>query len=171
MTKLAFPGRGALGLVLAAALLAVSASAAWAGGAITVSRSTDVAKPADEVWALIGEFGKLDAWHPAVESITLSGDGGSGLHRLLKLNGGGEIDETLLSYSLPDRSYSYWINASPLPVANYRSTLSVKENGDGATVLWESSFEPVGVPDAEADTIIGGIYEAGFASLAEKLKH
>jgi carbon monoxide dehydrogenase subunit G len=171
MSKLAFPGRGALGPLLAAALLAVSAAASWAGGAITVSRSADIDKPAEEVWALIGEFAKLDTWHPAVESVTLSGDGGSGVHRLLKLNGGGEIDETLLNYSLTDKSYSYVINASPLPVANYNSTLSVTENGNGSTILWVSTFEPVGVPDEEADKIIGGIYEAGFASVAEKLKN
>ena len=160
------------GVMLAAALAASAALTpmAQAGDTLRVSRSVDFKKTPAEVWAVIGEFSKLHTWHPAVESVAMNGDGGTGLHRVLTLVGGGEIDETLTDYSLTDRSYSYVINSSPLPVANYTATIAVKDAAGSARVVWESSFEADGATPSKAKEIIGGIYEAGFENLAKILR-
>jgi hypothetical protein len=52
-------------------------------------------------------------------------------------------------------------------VANYHSTLRVRENpgGRGCTVEWSSDFEPSGVPESEAMKIVRGIFDAGFDNL------
>jgi hypothetical protein len=56
---------------------------------------------------------------------------------------------------------------SPLPVANYKSTISVKPSGKTSKLLWVGSFKSKGAPDAEAVKAITGIYQAGADSLAK----
>ena len=71
-------------------------------------------------------------------------------------------------------SYVYSIESGVLPVANYVSTLSVraaKHDPDMSVVVWSSSFDPTGgIAEKDIRDIIGGVYSAGFSSIAEKLK-
>lgn len=124
-----------------------------------VTRAQAYAAPADKVWGIIGEFGGLGTWHPAVVKQTNEGD-----LRHLEIPGGAVIVERSLGSDT--NSYAYEIVSGPLPVSGYRSVLSVAEAGDGSVVTWSSTFEPTA--DA-ADGAIAGIYEAGLAALAERL--
>jgi len=128
-----------------------------------VSMKLDLPIGADELWEAIGSFGKLSEWHPAVETSDLE-DGGR--RRRLALVGGGEIVEELKVLDPDAHLYSYSILSSPLPVANYVSTLKITPTEDGkCTVQWSSDFEADGVPENDAVNVITGIYEAGFESL------
>lgn len=126
-----------------------------------VTMSTDLQASADDVWGLIGGFNALPDWHPAVEKSELKKEG---QERVLSLAGGGKIVERLEKLSENEREYSYAITDSPLPVANYKATIKVKDGEDGCTVEWSSNFEAVG-PDNEARKAIEGIYQAGFDNL------
>jgi mxaD protein len=141
--------------------------------ALEVSRSALVNHPVEEVWALIGNFDSLDTWHPAVVKLEASGDGGVGSYRTLTLPDGGTLKEKLLENSQEDMSYSYSIESGVLPVANYTSTLSVRPAAHlpgQSIVLWSSRFDPVGIDGNAARNLIGGIYQAGFESIAETMK-
>ena len=74
------------------ASLAVFAASGLGGAsganATDVMKSTTIDHPAEKVWALIGEYGQLDKWHPAVVKLELSGDGGNGVFRTLTLPDG-----------------------------------------------------------------------------------
>ncbi len=61
--------------------------------------------------------------------------------RTLSLKGGGTIVEKLVEWSDTDHKYTYTILESPLPVADYTSTLSVKADDDGGAGIrgWASS--------------------------------
>lgn len=156
------------------ASLAVFAASGLGGaaGASEVLKTTTIDHPAEKVWALIGEYGHLDKWHPAVVKLELSGDGGNGIYRLLTLPDGATLKEKLHSYSLDDMSYSYSIVEGPLPVKNYVSKISVRpgDNPGQSVIEWSSSFDPAGVEEAEAQKIVGGIYTAGFDGINDKLK-
>lgn len=128
-----------------------------------VSTKTKLDKSAAAVWDLIGGFNALPDWHPAVEKSELE-DGGS--TRRLSLAGGGEIVEELTAQG--GKSYSYKIVAGPLPVANYRSTISVTDDGDGCTVEWSSEFDPTGAA-ADAENAIKGVYDAGLENLKKMM--
>jgi hypothetical protein len=81
-------------------------------------------------------------------------------------HGGGEIVEELEQHSDGSRSYSYRILHSPLPVAGYRSELSVRDEGAGhCKVRWSSTFKPSRGSEADAAAAIRGVYQAGFDSL------
>jgi hypothetical protein len=60
----------------------------------------------------------------------------------------------------------YAIVSGPLPVANYRSTISVMPDGKGSALKWSGTYDAKGTSDDQARTTINGIYEAGAKSLA-----
>ena len=127
-----------------------------------VNSSVHVDVPIEKVWETIGKFNGLPAWHPAVEASELA-EGGS--VRKLSLVGGGSIVERLQKQDDDNYLYSYSIVDSPLPVADYVSTLRVVRDGDGCTVEWGSEFKPAGATEADAVKAIQGIYQGGFDNL------
>lgn len=126
-----------------------------------------LAASAEQVWRLIGGYGALSEWHPGVERSVLE-DGGR--VRRLSLHGGGSLLERLHAFSERERSYAYSIEEGPLPVASYRSTLSVRDRGGkrGCEVYWSGEFAPAGVSESEAMAVIRGIYRAGLDTLAKR---
>jgi len=152
----------------AAALVAIAAFGSSAM-ALDVKKSLDVAAAPDVVWKAIGDFCGIGSWHPAVEKCELQQKDGK-TFRLLSLKGGGTILEEQSAWDDGAHSYGYTIVESPLPVANYASTLSVAANGGGSTITWVGKFDAKDAPDEKAMEVIGGIYDAGLAGIAEKAK-
>lgn len=131
-----------------------------------VSASHVYSTEAGKLWAVIGAPDAFASWHPAV-AASPCGDGGR--TRLCRLQDGGEIHEEITRHSDADRSYTYRVTKSPLPIANYVSTIAVEPEDGGARVVWEAEFDAVGAPPDEMERMIRGLYEAGLASLASKL--
>ena len=128
-----------------------------------VTRAVTLNVAASTVWDTIGSFQALADWHPVVE--TCAAESGGEIRRL-GLAGGGEIVERLTAHDDDARSYSYSIVEAPLPVANYSSTLAVRDVGDGTCVVeWTGDFDAAGVGDGEADEVVAGVYQAGLDSL------
>lgn len=129
-----------------------------------VNLSTELPVSPEQIWELIGGFHALGAWHPAIETSELEG---GGRIRRLKLVGGGEIVEKLERFDDQAHTYTYSIVESPLPVANYTSTLRVtpSADGNGAKLEWSGAFDPAGLSENEAVAAVRGVYEAGFENL------
>lgn len=128
-----------------------------------VSRIVRLDAPVDEVWKAIGDFGALADWHPVVSVCEVDMIGGEA-HRMLTTTDGARLLERLLETG--PHHYTYSIVESPLPVDDYRATLSVvEEEGGGCHVYWSSTFEPT---DPSADDVIGGIYDSGFEALRDR---
>ncbi|SMD05564.1 Polyketide cyclase / dehydrase and lipid transport [Fulvimarina manganoxydans] len=153
-------------LPLAAFGFALAATPAFALG---VEKSTEVAASPDTVWQVVGDFCAIGDWHPAVESCE-DGEADGKERRTLTLKGGGTIVEELVSRDDAAHTYTYRIVESPLPVANYESTISVSGEGDTATLSWSGTFDAANATDEEAENAIGGIYDAGIQAIAEKAK-
>ncbi len=130
-----------------------------------VDMSTSLNASAEQVWNVIRGFNAMPSWHPAIARSEETREGGK-TRRKLTLHGGGELVEELEQHSDGTRSYSYTILHSPLPLAGYRSELSVQDDKPGkCTVRWSSTFEPTGGAEADATAIVRGVYEAGFQNL------
>ncbi|MFM9917271.1 MAG: SRPBCC family protein [Rhizobacter sp.] len=159
-------------LKVTVASLLFAAGSCFAAGALSVSREVTVDNSTATVWKLVGNFNALDVWHPAVVKSELNGNGTKvGTRRLLTLGDGATILESLLNYSAPKTTYSYSIIKSPLPVANYKSTITLTPVDEGHTLMkWSSTFDANGVSDEQAATIIGGIYDAGMAKVVANFK-
>ncbi len=132
------------------------------------------------VWAKLKDFGDM-SWLPPVKSVAVEDlpasdgkceendsnafvwvgkEGGAGAacaNRVLTLNDGGSVSETIKRYSDKKMKYSYRISnmstvktikysgedvpIKSLPVTNYSATIMVKDNKKGGSeVTWKSGF-------------------------------
>jgi len=157
----------ALKFTVASALLVVGSS--HAAGTLSVTREVTIDSTPTTVWKLVGNFNALDVWHPAVRKSELTGAGTKvGTRRLLTLAEGKQvIIEQLTAYDAAKTSYSYTIVNSPLPVVNYKGTISLNATSDGKTLLkWTSNFQaPSGADDASATRAVETLYDSGLAKL------
>lgn len=120
---------------------------------------------AEDVWMAISDFNGFGKFIPAIENSTMKGSG-TGAIRTITLGDGGKIIETLIGFNEPERSLSYEINESPLPIEGYVSVMKVKEiSSDKCELFWSSVFEPKDVSDVEAKEIIEGFYSMGIEGL------
>ncbi|MGD9658931.1 MAG: SRPBCC family protein, partial [Methylocystis sp.] len=130
------------------------------------------------VWEINGNVQDL-SWHPGV--ATTEGTGGNAVDakRKLTLKNGGVIDESLTKYDADGKSMSYQIDAvdvKVLPVNNYSSTLSVKDEGGKSVVEWKGAFyrgfmnndPPPELSDEAAVKAVTDVYAAGLAALKAK---
>jgi len=145
---------------------------ACAQGSLSTSKETTLNASASDVWAHIGEFGGLHTWHPAVTGTELTGSGmDKGDIRVLTLGDGAKITEELRGHSNESMSHSYAILESPLPVANYESTIKVESTGDNSCkVMWSSTFDAKDAMDIEAIGAIDGVYIAGLDALVAEFE-
>jgi carbon monoxide dehydrogenase subunit G len=115
---------------------------------------TTIARPADEVWATVADFGGLAAWMPGIESCRLEGD-----DRMLVM-GGMEIVERLYRRDDDARVLMYGIVGGPVPVEHHQGTITVEPDGDGCRVTWAVQVEPDSMTDLFVQT-----YQQGLEAL------
>jgi Polyketide cyclase / dehydrase and lipid transport len=140
--------------------LLISTGAAFAlDSSVTMTSSMSP----DALWKKVGDFCGISSWHPAFPKCVLSADG---KQRTLTIAGnGGTILEGLESFDDAKHAYTYVILSGPLPVANYRSTISVSPDPKGSSVTWVGKYDAKGIPDADAKKTVDGAYEAGLKAL------
>ena len=136
--------------------------------AIDLSESVDVAASPADAWAAIGDWCSISTWHPVIAECEAYDEDGKTMRKLTTGDGGVLIEEQT-AMEEDGMSFSYLIIESPLPIADYASTMAVTENGDGATITWSSSYSANGVSDEEALEIMSAIYRAGLDELKGSL--
>lgn len=135
--------------------------------ALDVKKSVDVAAAPDAAWKAVGDFCGIGGWHPAVAKCEISTKDGATV-RTITLKDGAKLVEKQTENK--GRSYTYVIVDGPLPVSNYKSTISVEPKGSGSAIVWVGAFDAKGAPDDKVIEAIGGIYDSGLTALAAKLK-
>lgn len=140
-----------------------------------VFRSMIIDAEIDRVWAAVRAFDGVALWNPGVLSATLENGSptATGTIRTLDIADGTVFRETLLAHSDVDRSYTYDILESALPVSGYVSTHRfVPITHTGQTLgIWESRFACTEDDAVEMETIVGdAIYIGGMSGLNAFLK-
>jgi len=135
----------------------------------TVHETIAIAAPAAAVWKQVRDFGGLSAWLPSIASseIVVGENNVVGAVRLLTLPDGGQVREELLAHDDATHSLSYSILEAPLPVKDYRSTITVRKAGEGTEVEWNGSFDA----GPEMVEVFTGIYRGGLENLKSMLEH
>lgn len=118
---------------------------------ITIDRS------ADDVWAVIGNFGEL-TWMPGVETCELDGD-----DRILGMLGM-RIVERQFSRDDEERTLAYGIVDGDMKPEVHRATITVMPAGSGSFVTWD-----VETDDAMVE-VMQGAYTGALAALKEQLE-
>lgn len=143
---------------------------------LAVDEKVSINAPADKVWAKVQNFGDLGAFHPAVaKTEILSGTNNkTGAVRLLTLQDGGTVKETLTAYDAKAMTYSYVINESVLPVSHYAAKIMVKPtSATTSEVVWTANFarkDPSDTPakgqdDQSATDTIHAVFQGGLNNL------
>ncbi|GAB3394422.1 SRPBCC family protein [Azotobacter armeniacus] len=130
---------------------------------IEVSVSVSIARPAEQIWSILGGFDLLPCWVESIASSRL--DDGGRLRRLETVDGE-IIVERLLEFSDSELQYSYALLESPFPVSEYVGQMAVRDNGAaGAQATWSSRFRSEGVDEAEIAANFENFYRAGLERL------
>ena len=157
--------------VVALALAALAPGSFAADQPLSVIAKVELSVPPAKAWLAIRDFDGWQSWHPAIGSTDIiEGTGNTrGTVRILRTRDGAKFTEELLGHSDKSRTYQYRITDSPLPVANYVSTIEVVPAKGGSTVVWRSSFMVrQGAADDDVRKVIAGIYTAGLDSLKRR---
>lgn len=161
-------------LALLAALLLPLTAAAHGPSPMKSVETITIKAPAAKVWALVGDFGAMQKWHPAVKDTKIEEKDGA-TFRTLTLQDGGKIYEKLKDKNDAGMQIKYEIVESVLPVSSYSSKITVKDAGNGeTTVEWFGRYYrkyvlnppiPAGEDDESAAKAVNGIYQSGLANL------
>ena len=163
----------AAGLLLALPGMALAAKP----GYLHVKESIEINASQANVWSLVKDWNGLHKWHPAFSNTEIkSGENNKvGSLRTLTMTDGAKFDEELLGFNAKKMLYSYQIlGDSPLPVADYSSSIQVKSGkAKGTSVLvWKGKFKrkvannpPAGQDDAGVKKVIIGAYQAGLQNV------
>jgi mxaD protein len=131
-----------------------------------VLETVEINAPPDEVWAIVGDPGRIGEWVPALADSTLEDD-----YRSCTMQDGAEIVERIVERSDEERYYIYEIASSPLPLKSYRSWLAVQGHGDHSHVVWEAQFQAESA-DQEPDLVAAfeRIYREGLITLRDHIE-
>jgi hypothetical protein len=114
-------------------------------------------RPADDVWAVIGNFGEL-TWMPGVETCELDGD-----DRILGMFGM-RIVERQFSRNDEDRTLTYGIVDGDMKPEVHRATVTVMPAGSGSFVTWDVET------DDNMVEVMQGAYSGALGALKEQLE-
>jgi hypothetical protein len=176
MKFLSLLAAGFAGLIASAPVLADAEE-------LSIFHSITIDAPADEVWAMAGDFGGIQRWAPGTESsrLILHDRNETGAIRQLRRRGDGtQVTEQLLDYDPLNRRMAYTYVDGEVRAADYYSELRVKEVGpDRSVVEWRGRFRrlaywtdtpPPGQDDKSALDFLNGAYRSGLANLKKVLE-
>jgi hypothetical protein len=91
----------------------------------------------DEVWKVVSDAGSISIWFPLTEQ-SLEDDG----MRYCSLQGGGKLEEEILTSDDELRRFQYRITAGDMPVEHHIGTVDVLEHGEGSLVVYSTDVTP-----------------------------
>ena len=133
--------------------------------ALETKVQVDVKAAPAAVWAAIGDFCDLPDWHPIVAKCEIKKDGDK-TSRILWIGEDKEWSFKELLTSSDGSHYKYTATKiGPLPIKNYKSHLSIKPNGSGTHIDWQTTYDANGKPDADVQKIMDDVYQDGMKGI------
>lgn len=121
---------------------------------------TRIERPAEDVWALVGDPARLHEWFPGIVMCEVDGN-----QRTIQLAAGMRMPETILVHDHTLRRFQYEITS---PIFRYhRGTIDVCDLGDGTCVVVYATDAD---PRTMALTIAGGTARA-LDELKRQMEH
>lgn len=136
---------------------------------LTSRREEEFAVPADELWAVVGNFGALGEWWPTgmLERVEISGEG-VGMVRSIHTRVGAVLHEKLESIDHVERALALSIVGDlPAGMQDYQATGGVTEiDAEHCLLAWEGHYKIRKASDeAGARGFIEGAYGTMFSGL------
>jgi carbon monoxide dehydrogenase subunit G len=133
-----------------------------AGSRVKIEHDVAIARPPEQVWAILGDLAAVSRWVPGVASARVEGT-----RRVCTLEDGAEIHEEIAGFSDEERSYAYVQHVHPLGFERSEGTLTVLANGSGSVVSWTAEVE---LADPSHESQILPMLDEGYAAALARLK-
>lgn len=134
-----------------------------------VKVTMNLSVPADEAWKKLREFAGIIKWHPDLASLQLTGSGVGAVRTLTNKEGARQV-ERLESLNDEDRTLSYTVIQTTLPMEGCVAQLAVRDQGFGKSeVEWTSTFGAKGAAESEVTALLEKSYRRALARLARLL--
>lgn len=103
-----------------------------------IAKEVNVARSADETWALVGDVGGVAAWVPGVTACSVDGD-----LRVVTTTTGTTFTERILNHDDAAMRYEYTLEQAPFPVASHLGSIHVAAVDVGSsTISYVVDIEP-----------------------------
>ncbi|MDJ0712514.1 MAG: SRPBCC family protein [Woeseiaceae bacterium] len=126
------------------------------------SRSAEVSATADQVWAYLSDTGNVASLFDEIRSIS---DADVGETRKVRLNGGGNVHETVVVNDGQSRNFAYSIaDKNPMGIGDHLAVLTVlpADERKGSVVTWNHYFTAEG---SDARSSMSASLDGAFAAL------
>ena len=130
-----------------------------------ITQSRHISAPPDQVWAVIQQVEGMENWYPGLiqaSDVTYADDG---INRVCTMTNGGQLDERILIRDDKTRTFSYAIDAHPLPAQGVVGTLRVDDLGGSAHVSWSAQFTVADDDETAVTEMVNAMYAVGLESL------
>ena len=139
---------------------------------VDIRRSTVIATPVDDLWAILRDFRGHARWRGAFANAgeTTEAADQVGAVRSYRLGNGARMREQLLALSDRRRSLSYCLLESTMPLRNLVASIQLRPVTEDNACFWEwrASFDP---PPSQHEQLVrfvrDDLIEAGFADMRE----
>lgn len=126
----------------------------------TIRHHTQIGRTPDDVWQAVADAGAISTWFPLIQESRAEGDS-----RFCTLQGGGKLEEQIVTSDDELRRFQYRITGGDMPVEFHLGTVDVIPNGDGSLVVYSTDV----TPDEVADQM-NGILAEGLQGLKAHLE-
>jgi carbon monoxide dehydrogenase subunit G len=124
----------------------------------TLRSHVTIERPADDVWSVVSDAGRISEWFPAIASSSASDDA-----RSCQLQGGVPLEEEIVTNDAELRRFQYRIVGGGVPADSHLGTIDVLGLDDGRSlVVYGTEI----TPDELAATM-GPAIEDGVRGLKE----
>ena len=130
--------------------------------------SISIARPVEEVAAVICDFSRLPDWFPGVERCDVDGQGDGAIRTYVL--GGKTYRDRLVNEAEDGHGYFYEQLEGPLPVASLRAFLAVSAEDGNTKVEWNAAIEPGTLPEAAVRSALTSMTTAGLSVFQKKLE-
>ncbi|HXF18114.1 MAG TPA: SRPBCC family protein [Burkholderiales bacterium] len=146
------------------------------GNELSARQSIRINAAPETVWAVVGNFNGTPRWLPLVvkSEIVLGTNNRVGAIRLVTRRNGTKVTERLLDRDPHDMHMAYTYVDGAVMATDYSPVLSVKDAGDGTSIVeWSAHFKPLAysneatsAQDERALTdFFDGVYKTGLDNL------
>jgi hypothetical protein len=126
----------------------------------TIGHHTRIDRTSEEVWKVVSDAGSISTWFPLIEQSRAE-DG----MRYCSLQGGGKLEEEIVTSNDRLRRFQYRIVAGDMPVEHHIGTIDVLEDEGSSLVVYSTDV----TPDEVAEQMDGVLAE-GLQGLKSHLE-
>jgi mxaD protein len=147
------------------------------GNELSAKQSIRINATPEAVWAVLGDFNGTPRWLPLVthSQIVFGTNNRVGAIRLVTRRNGTKVTERLLDRDPQNMRMAYTYVDGAVMATDYSPVLSVKDAGDGTSVVeWSARFKPLAysgdAPSAEDERALSGFFDGVYKTGLENLK-